>query len=122
MRIPRFCFLLLIIVSAAFEENSIDRAYVFVRNNDLTALRSLTKEGLNERDAEGQTPLMFAAAFGSLDAMKLLIANGADAKTVSEAGVTALHLAVGDARKARLLLENGADVNKPSCLGGRPCL
>ena len=121
MRIPRFC-LLLIIVSAAFAENSIDRAYVYVRNNDLAALRSLTKEGVNERDAEGQTPLMFAAAFGSLDAMKVLIANGADSKAVSEAGVTALHLAVGDARKARLLLENGADVNKPSLLGRTPLL
>jgi ankyrin repeat protein len=122
MRILKLC-LLLIVVSAAFAQNSTDRAYVSVRNNDLAALRTLTKDhGLNDKDAEGQTPLMFAAAFGSLDAMKLLIANGADAKAVSEAGVTALHLAVGDVRKVRLLLENGADVNKASLVGRTPLL
>jgi ankyrin repeat protein len=122
MRIFRFC-ILLVVVSVAFAENSIDQAYVSIRNNDLVALRTLTKDhGLNEKDAEGQTPLMFAAAFGSLDAMKLLTANGADAKAVSEAGVTALHLAAGDARKVRLLLENGADVNKASLLGRTPLL
>ena len=122
MRILKLC-LLLIVVSASFAENSTDRAYVSIRNNDLAAIRTLTKDhGLNDKDAEGQTPLMFAAAFGSLDAMKLLIANGADAKAVSDAGVTALHLAAGDARKVRLLLENGADANKPSLLGRTPLL
>ena len=122
MRILKLC-LLLIVVSASFAENSTDRAYVSIRNNDLAAIRTLTKDhGLNDKDAEGQTPLMFAAAFGSLDAMKLLIANGADAKAVNAAGITALHLAVGDARKVRLLLENGADVNTSSLLGRTPLL
>ena len=122
MRILKFC-LLFIFVSAVFAQNSADRSYLSIRNNDLVALRTLTKDrGLNEKDAEGQTPLMFAAAFGSLDAMKLLIANGADPKAVSEAGVTALHLAAGDARKVRLLLEGGADVNKSSLIGRTPLL
>jgi ankyrin repeat protein len=122
VRILKIC-LLLIVVSAASAQNSVDQAYVSIRNNDLVALRPLTKDhGLNEKDAEGQTPLMFAAAFGSFDAMKLLIANGADAKAVNAAGITALHLAVGDARKVRLLLENGADVNTSSLLGRTPLL
>jgi ankyrin repeat protein len=122
MRIFKFC-LLFIFVSAVFAQNSTDRSYLSIRNNDLAALRTLTKDhGLNDKDAEGQTPLMFAAAFGSLDAMKLLIANGADPKAVSEAGFTALHLAAGDARKVRLLLESGADVNKSSLIGRTPLL
>ena len=122
MRIFKLC-LLFIFVSSTFAQNSIDRSYLSIRNNDLVALRTLTKDhGLNEKDAEGQTPLMFAAAFGSLDAMKLLIANGADPKAVSEAGVTALHLAAGDARKVRLLLEGGVDVNKSSLIGRTPLL
>ena len=122
MRILKLC-LLFIFVSAVFAQNSVDRSYLSIRNNDLVALRTLTKDhGLNEKDAEGQTPLMFAAAFGSVDAMKLLIANGADPKAVSDAGVTALHLAAGDARKVRLLLEGGADVNKSSLIGRTPLL
>ena len=65
---------------------------------------------------------MFAAAFGSLEAMKLLISSGADAKAESEAGVTALHWCTGDVSKVRLLLDQGADVNKASRLGRTPLL
>jgi ankyrin repeat protein len=115
--------LLFLVVSAVFAQNPADHAYLSVRNNDLGALRTLTKDqGLNQKEAGDQTPLMFAAAFGSLDAMKLMLANGADAKAVSAAGVTALHWAAGDARKVRLLLEYGPDVNKASLLGRTPLL
>jgi ankyrin repeat protein len=115
--------LLFVFVSASFAQSSADKAYVSIRNNDLDALRGLTKDrGLNDKDTEGQTPLMFAAAFGSIDATKLLIANGADAKAVSGAGVTALHWAAGDPRKVRLLLENGADVSRSSLNGRTPLL
>ena len=113
--------MLLIFGSPAFAQNSTDRAYVSIRNNDLAAIRSLTKDrGLNDKDADGQTPLMFAAAFGSLDAVKILIANGADAKAVSAAGLNALHVAAADSRKVRLLIENGADVNQASLIGRTP--
>jgi ankyrin repeat protein/DNA-binding transcriptional ArsR family regulator len=109
--------------SAAFAQTASERYYQAVRNDDRAALRVLVKEqGANLRDPRGQTPLMFAAAFGSLDAMKLLIANGADVKAENEFGATALHWSTGDVRKVRLLLEQGAEVNKASKLGRTPLL
>jgi ankyrin repeat protein len=109
--------------TAAFAQNLGDRFYQAVRNDDLATLRALVKDnGANVKDARGQTPLMFAAAFGSLEAMKLLISSGADAKAESEAGVTALHWCTGDVAKVRLLLDLGAEVNKASRLGRTPML
>jgi uncharacterized protein len=114
---------LALMATAAFAQNVSERFYQSVRNDDLATLRLLVKDnGANIKDARGQTPLMFAAAFGSLEAMNLLISSGADAKAVSEAGVTALHWCTGDVRKVRLLLDQGADVNKASRLGRTPLL
>jgi ankyrin repeat protein len=109
--------------TAAFAQNVSERFYQAVRNDDLATLRVLVMDnGANVKDARGQTPLMFAAAFGSLEAMKFLISSGADAKAESEAGVTALHWSTGDVAKVRLLLGQGADVNKASRLGRTPLL
>src|SRR5579872_982187 len=109
--------------TTAFAQNVSDRFYQSIRNDDLATLRVLIKDnGANVKDPRGQTPLMFAAAFGSLEAMKLLISGGADAKAESEAGVTALHWCTGDLAKVRLLLDQGADVNKTSRLGRTPLL
>jgi len=56
-----------------------DRFYQAIRNNDLTALDSLIKSSdVNTKDERGSTPLMYAAAFGSLNEMQLLVAAGAD--------------------------------------------
>ena len=38
----------------------------------------MRENGVDARDAQGQTPLVLAAAFGSPEAVRLLIANGAD--------------------------------------------
>ena len=109
--------------TAAFAQNVNERFYQSVRNDDLATLRVLVKDyGADVKDSRGQTPLMFAAAFGSLEAMKLLISSGADTKAVSESGVTALHWSTGDVRKVRLLLDQGAEVNKASALGRTPLL
>jgi ankyrin repeat protein len=114
---------LALMATVAFAQNVSERFYQSVRNDDLATLRLLTKDyGANIKDARGQTPLMFAAAFGSLEAMKLLISSGADAKAVSDSGVTALHLCTGDVSKVRLLLDQGADVSKASLLGRTPLL
>lgn len=106
-----------------FAQNVSERFYQALRNDDLATLRVLVKDnGANAKDARGQTPLMFAAAFGSLETMKLLISSGADAKAESEAGITALHWCIDDLAKVRLLLDQGADVNKASRLGRTPLL
>ena len=60
-----------------------DRFYLAIRNNDMAALRTLIKSaGVETREKRGATPLMLASAYGSLDAMKLLIAAG-DRRRVS---------------------------------------
>lgn len=100
-----------------------ERFYQAIRSGDLATLRTLINEhGASVKDSRGETPLMFAGAFGSLEAMKLLLASGADARAISEFGVAALHWSTGDVRKSRLLLEAGADVNVRSQMGRTPLL
>jgi len=100
-----------------------ERFYQAIRKNDLASLRLLVKEaGVDRKDALGQTPLLLAAAFGSADAVELLLANGADPKAASNAGLTALHASRGDARIVRLLLGHGADVRARTQLGKTPLI
>ena len=86
--------LLLTLTAAAQAPDSSERFYQAIRNDDLTTLRALIREaGVDAKDRQGQTPLMLAAAFGSPEAVRLLLASGADVRAVSSAGVTALHWA-----------------------------
>ena len=62
---------------------------------------------------DGWTALMSAAAKGSLESAKLLIAHGADVNARDVAQATPLmYAAVRNSRKViELLIENGADIN-----------
>src|SRR4051794_8170030 len=90
-----------------------DKLYTAIRANDLQRLKILLDEGLaaNVEGPDKVTPLMAAAAVGSLDAMKMLIERHADVNAVNTYGSTALMLSVTDAKKVRLLLDHGAEVN-----------
>jgi ankyrin repeat protein len=78
--------------------------------------------GANLRDRRGGvTPLMYAAALGSIDTMRLLLDRGADVNARSAAGATALMWAAADPAKVRLLVERGADV-KAAAESGRTAL
>src|ERR1700720_1567293 len=63
-----------------------DDLYKAVRANDLPGLRSLVHDSAdaNIKDGRGETPLMYASVVGSLDAMKFLIAKGADVNAQNE--------------------------------------
>ncbi len=92
-----------------------DQFYQAVRNNDLKTLGTLVKSSdVNTKDSRGGTPLMYAAAFGSLDAMKLLVAAGADVNAKNAFDATALMGCATDLDKVRFLVEKGADVNAQS--------
>ena len=81
----------------------------------LEALLVENPAGVNLRDRRGGvTPLMHAAALGSLDTMRLLLDKGADLNAKSAAGATALMWAAADPAKVRLLVERGADVKAVS--------
>jgi ankyrin repeat protein len=117
-----FLYFLVLIPCLLFGQDLTGRFYQAIRHDDLAALRMLIQQnGPNAKDARGQTPIMFAAAYGSPEALKILISNGADVSAQDSAGQTALHRAVGNAQKVRLLLEKAPDrrayVNKATRLG-----
>jgi ankyrin repeat protein len=94
-----------------------------LRIDDRTALQSLMRDGGSRvKDGLGQTPLMLAAAFGSVEAFQLLVAAGADVRAVSDTGVTALHWAATNASKTRILLDADAYVDAVSGRGRTPLI
>ena len=99
--------------------NSSDDLYTAIRNNDLVRLKALVRGATdaNTKDGHGETPLMYAAFTGSLDAMKFLIEKGADVNSQNEFGSTALIWSATDPAKVRLLVEKGANVNLASKKG-----
>jgi ankyrin repeat protein len=97
--------------------------YLPVRNNDLATLRRLIRDpGPKARDGRGNSPLMYAAALGSLESMRLLLDAGADPNAANDFGATPLMWCAGDAAKMRLLLAKGAKVDARSRLGRTPLL
>jgi len=82
---------------------------------DMAPLKLLLEKGANPNIASinGQTPLMFAARAGNLEAMELLLAKKADPLAVDGNGAVALMGAAAsrNAEAVKLLLEHGAGVN-----------
>ncbi|MBB4439967.1 MULTISPECIES: ankyrin repeat domain-containing protein [Rhizobium] len=98
-----------------------------IRAGDLAKTESLIRSasGVNDRDAEGFTPLMIAAGLGQPQMVELLLAAGADALLLEpRMGAAALHKAAqsGDAAVIVLLLENGAFVDLQSPILGHTAL
>jgi cytohesin len=95
-----------------------------------------TVRALNELQFEGATPLALAAEVNNLEAIKALVAGGADPNIPTTMGTTPLMLAAGagtDVQRARsieerglavetarYLLEHGADVNAVGEFGWTP--
>jgi ankyrin repeat protein len=114
---------LLVSGAAAQTPPTADRFYQAIRANDLTTLGTLMRdEGVDAKDTQAQTPLMVAAAFGSVDAVRMLIASNADVRASNGAGLTPLHLAADDPVKTRMLLDAGADVNAATAMGRTPLI
>jgi ankyrin repeat protein len=110
-------------ISQAAEPEANDRFYQAIRNNDLASLKALINSAdLNAGDRRGATPLMYAAAFGSIEELKLLLDAGADLNAKNSFNATALICAAGDPVKSRMLIEHGADVNVQSQQGRTPLM
>ncbi len=78
--------------------------------------------GINRRGDGGSTPLMWAAVEHDIDAVRALLAAGADVKAKNDAGATALMWAIPDRPIVSLLIERGADVNARTTDGRTPLL
>jgi len=110
--------LLAALTSAAFAQEPADRYYDAIRRNDLPALRALIKSGsIDARDKRGGTPLMYAAAYGSMDAVRALLAAGASVDAVNDFGATALMWGITEPEKVRALVAAGANIRARSRMG-----
>jgi len=90
-----------------------------IRAGDVTAVRTQLAHGAdkNARAFRETTALMYAAAFGNVETVKILIDAGADVNAHNSLGATALLWGGDDMEKVRLLVEHGADVNARSKIG-----
>jgi ankyrin repeat protein len=85
-----------------------------IRSKDDKAVKTAlaaNSDLLKVTDADGSSPLHHAAAFGTIDTLKLLIAKGADVKAVNRRKAQPLHWTIGDAVRVKMLLDNGVDPN-----------
>src|SRR5690348_16862374 len=90
-------------VVCAQADDAGDRFYQAIRNNDLATLRTLIKtSGVNVKDQRESTPLMYAAAYGSLDSMRALLDAGADVNAKNAFDATPLLWSANNLDKVRL--------------------
>ena len=98
---------------------TVDQLFTLIRNNDLPGLTRALAQGadVNVRGERDTTPLLYAAAYGSPESLKLLQSAGADVNARNAFGATALMWSVTEPAKVRFLLDHGADVNAKSSTG-----
>lgn len=81
---------------------------VSIAKGDFQTVKKLLELGTDvNQKSEGMTPVMYAAKYNRIEILKLLIANGADLKTKSDKGMTALEYAkLHKAEDAKTILED----------------
>jgi ankyrin repeat protein len=89
-----------------------------IRENDLAWLKQQpARDLIAAKDARQNTPLIWAASLGSLEAVNLLLGAGANPNEANALGITPLIAAAIDADKVKALLAAGADVKAKSNTG-----
>ncbi|MBY0508284.1 MAG: ankyrin repeat domain-containing protein [Bryobacteraceae bacterium] len=84
------------------------------RASNLTVMRQMIAAQpklVSARDSAQSTALHHAAGFGTLAAVKLLLESGAEVNATNQRRSTALHWALPDEAKVRLLVAHGAKLN-----------
>jgi ankyrin repeat protein len=92
-----------------------------IRGNDLKALKEMSRSGVSDvRDRLDWTPLHYAALYGSVEAVRVVLSAGADPNARNRSEATPLMYAAYDLEKTRLLVEKGGDVNAKASDGSTP--
>lgn len=111
-------FIALLLVAGAAEATPSQPSQQIVdaaEHADWTVVRSLakSKNAVNIAQADGMTPLLWAAHHDNPEVVALLLAKGANANATNRYGVTPLSRAAlnGDAQVAAMLIKAGADPN-----------
>src|SRR5688500_9271340 len=88
----------------------------------LALLLGMTQFAIAVEQKKLDEQLLSACRYGNLDDVAKFLEQGADANTVNEYGVSALHLAAreGNAKLIGLLIKSGANVNVKDRSGDTP--
>lgn len=125
MTITRLAAALFIVLGAAAGLCRAQEIIEAATAGDLAKVREIVEKdpaAVNARDADGRTPLHWAARGVHFEVLQWLIERGADVKAVDAGGGTPLHSAAarGHLEACRLLVEKGAPVEVAMNDGSTP--
>ena len=114
----------LALAAVAYGQAASDDLFQAIRGNELKTLAAKLGLGadVNTRNSNGTTLLMYAAAYGSSEAVRLLLDRGADVNAHNQFDATALIWSANDPAKASMLVAKGADVNAKTKQGRTPLM
>jgi ankyrin repeat protein len=99
---------------------SAEEFFKAIRAGDADTLRSANS--VNVKDRLDATPLHYAAIYGSVESVRILVERGANVNARNKSAATPLIYAAYNFDKTRLLVEKGADVNARSAADMTPLL
>src|SRR5262245_29193587 len=100
----------LVLPTIAHQPSSANGISQAIRTNGLAGFRALVGHAnVDAKDGTGFTPLVLAAAFGTREAVEVLLGAGANVNAESDGALTALHVAWHNDAVVRLLLARGAN-------------